>query len=266
MIEIHPTACVDPAAELGDGVTVGPYAVIEAGTAVGEGSYVANHVTISSGVTMGRENRVYPGAVIGGPPQDLKFRGEPTRVTIGDGNIFREAVTVNRGTVQGGGETVVGNHSFFMACCHVAHDCRVGNDAVMSNGVLLAGHVEVQDRAYLCGLAAAHQFTTIGQNAYVGGMTRIVHDVPPFMITEGNPQKVRGVNVVGLRRANYGEETVEALTEAYRIIWRNKSPYRKALAEVEELAAEYPEVHQLVEFLKAMDNGIKGRAREVHHS
>lgn len=264
MRKIHPKACVDPSAELGEGVEVGPYAVIEPGVVIGDGCFIANHATICSGVVMGVENRVHPGAVIGGPPQDLKYRGEPTRLTIGDRNVFREAVTVNRGTVQGGGETVLGNDNFLMACSHVAHDCRVGDGVVMSNGVLLAGHVRVEDRAYLCGLAAAHQFTTIGRNAYVGGMTRIVHDVPPFMITEGNPQKVRGVNVVGLRRAGYPEETIEALTEAYRAIWRTDTPYRQALIDLEGQLGSCPEVAYLIEFLKAMENGVKGRALEAH--
>jgi len=261
--EIHRTACVDPGAELGDGVSVGPYAVIEAGVLIGDGSTIANHATVCAGVTLGVENQVHPGAVIGGPPQDLKYEAEPTRLTIGDRNVLREAVTVNRGTAQGGGETVIGNDNFLMACCHVAHDCRLGDNVVMSNGVLLAGHVVVEDQAYLCGLAAAHQFTTIGRNAYVGGMTRIVHDVPPFMITEGNPQRVRGVNVVGLRRAGFDEEVIEALTRAYRAIWRVEEPYRQALTEMEQRTDNCAEVTRLLEFLRAMENGVKGRAHEA---
>lgn len=266
MTHIHQTASVDPTAELGEGVRVGVYAVIEAGVVIGDGCVIANHATICTGVTMGAENQVHPGAIIGGPPQDLKYNGEPTRLTIGDRNVFREAATVNRGTAQGGGHTVIGSDNFLMACCHVAHDCRLDDGVVMSNGVLLAGHVVVEKRAYLCGLAAAHQFTTIGRNAYVGGMTRIVHDVPPFMITEGNPQKVRGVNVVGLRRAGFDGATIEALTESYRTIWRAETPYRQALAETEQLTDNCVEVTYLLRFLNAMENGVKGRAREAHRT
>ena len=266
MIQIHKSACVDPKASLADGVVVGPYAIIEAGAVIGEGSLIGHHATISTGVTMGSANQVHPTAVLGGPPQDLKYRGEPTRLTIGHRNIFREAVTVNRGTVQGEGETIIGNDNFLMACSHVAHDCRLGDGVILGNGVLLAGHLVVEDRAYLCGLAAAHQFTTIGRYAYVGGMTRIVHDVPPFMITEGNPQKVRGVNVVGLRRAGFSETTIEALTEAYRALWRTKTPYRQRLAELAEGLRTVPEVTYLLDFLRAMENGVKGRAREAHRT
>ena len=266
MRQIHKTACVDPGAELGDGVLVGPYAVIEAGAVIGDRSTIANHATVCTGATLGVENQVHPGAVLGGPPQDLKYEAEATRLTVGDRNVFREAVTVNRGTAQGGGETVIGNDNFLMACCHVAHDCRLGDNVVMSNGVLLAGHVVVEDKAYICGLAAAHQFTTIGRNAYLGGMTRIVHDVPPFMITEGNPQRVRGVNVVGLRRAGFDEEVIEALTGAYRAIWRVEEPYRQALAEVGQRADNCAEVTHLLEFLRAMENGVKGRAHEARRS
>jgi UDP-N-acetylglucosamine acyltransferase len=264
MNEIHATACVDPGAELAERVTVGAYAVIEAATVIGDDCTIGHHAVVCQGTVMGAGNRVFPTAVIGGAPQDLKYAGEPTKLTIGDGNVFREAVTVNRGTVQGAGVTVIGDNNFLMACSHVAHDCRLGNGVIMSNGCLLAGHVLVEDKAYLCGLAAAHQFTTIGRNAYVGGMTRIVHDVPPFMITEGNPQKVRGVNLVGLRRAGFAEATIEALTEAYRIIWRARRPYRTALSEVEAQMATCAEVAHLVQFLKAMESGINGRAQEAH--
>jgi len=266
VIDIHRTACVDPKAEIGDGVTVGPYAVVEAGAVIGDRCRLANHTTVCSGVTLGVENQVHPGAVIGGSPQDLKYNDEDTRLIVGDRNVFREAVTVNRGTAQGGGETLIGNDNFFMACCHVAHDCRLGNNIVISNGVLLAGHVVVEDRTVLCGLAAAHQFTTIGRNAYVGGMTRIVHDVPPFMITEGNPQKVRAVNQVGLRRAGHSEESVAALVEAYRIVWRTEQPLRQALVELEELAETSPDVTYLLEFLRNTESAAKGRAREALRS
>ncbi len=266
MRQIHKTACVAPGADLGDDVLVGPYAVIEAGAVIGDRCTIANHATVCTGVTLGVENQVHPGAVIGGPPQDLKYEAEPTQLTVGDRNLFREAVTVNRGTVQGGGETVIGNDNFLMACCHVAHDCRLGDNVVMSNGVLLAGHVVVEDKAYLCGLAAAHQFATIGRNTYVGGMTRIVHDVPPFMISEGNPQRVRGVNVVGLRRAGFDEEVIEALTSAYRAIWRVEEPYRQALAEMERRTDNCAEVAHLLEFLRAMEHGVKGRAHEARRS
>jgi UDP-N-acetylglucosamine acyltransferase len=264
MSEIHRTACIDPEAALGERVTVGACAVIEAGAVIGDDCAIGHHAVVCRGTTMGAGNHVYPTAVIGGPPQDLKFAGESTKLTIGARNVFREAVTVNRGTVQGAGVTVIGDDNFLMACSHVAHDCRLANGVIMSNGVLLAGHVLVEDKAYLCGLAAAHQFTTIGRNAYVGGMTRIVHDVPPFMITEGNPQKVRGVNLVGLRRAGFPEAIIEALTEAYRLIWRARLPYRTALGSVQEQVGTCAEVAHLVQFLKAMESGINGRAQEAH--
>lgn len=259
---IHPTALVSPGARIAEDVEIGPYCVIGPQVSIGARTKLGPHVVVDGVTTIGEDNTIAGQANLGGPPQDLSYKGEPTRLRIGSRNTIREFVTINRGTVKGGGETVVGNDCLLMACCHVAHDCELGDRIIMGNNALLAGHVLVGRNANISGGAAAHHFVTIGSFAYVGGMTRMVQDVPPFMILEGHPSRVRGVNVIGLQRGGMSDREVEALRQAYRRIWRSESTRRTVL---EELKAEFPDaqlVQQLVKQLEQTELGAKGRYRE----
>jgi UDP-N-acetylglucosamine acyltransferase len=259
--EVHATAVVHPSAVLGSGVRIGPYAVIHedveigAGTSVGAGSIIGPHTRL------GENNVVHAHAAVGGDPQDRLFRGETTWLAVGDGNEIREFATINRGTSKGDRFTRVGHGNLLMACSHVAHDCVLGDRIVLANNVLLAGHVVVEDGAILNGAAAVQQFTTVGRLAYVGGLTRIVQDVPPFMVVEGNPAKVWKTNVVGLQRNGYSEEQIAALREAHRIIFRSRKPRAEVLSEFEKNGATTPEVAELLDFLKRAELGTFGRAR-----
>ena len=259
---IHDTAVIHPSAQLADDVTVGPYSVIGEDVTVGAGSEMMNHVTVFPGVSLGRRNVLWPCAVLGGNPQDLKFGGDRTRLEIGDDNVFREGVTVNIGTEAGGGVTRIGSNNLVMGNAHVAHDCQVGNACIISQGVMCAGHIHVEDNAIICGGSAMHQFVTVGTGSYIGGLTRIVHDVPPFMIVEGNPSEVRGVNAVGLARRSASDETIDALRKAYRLLWSSDLPRSAAIEKVETDVARTPEVDTLIAFLKRASEGKHGRHLE----
>lgn len=208
---------------------------------------------------IGRENTIFPYSVIGAPPQDLKYLGGDTRLEIGDRNVIREHVTMNLGTETGGGVTKVGSDNLFMCACHVAHDCFIEDNCIISNQVLLAGHIHVCDAVVLSGAVGIHHFVTVGEYSFVGGISRIVQDVPPFMITEGNPARCRAVNVVGLKRNGFGDEAIEALLGAYRALFRTKGGLSRAL---ETLDAQKPtaEVARLVEFMRNRSEGKRGRA------
>jgi UDP-N-acetylglucosamine acyltransferase len=261
---IDAAARVHESARLGDGVTVGPFAVVGSDVTVGDGCVIGPGAVLTGHTTLGRENHVHPHAVIGGAPQDLKHRGEPTTLEVGDRNVIREGVTMNVGTVGGGGVTRVGSDGLFMAYAHVAHDCRVGDGVILGNNTMLAGHVVVQDGVILNGGAAVHHFTTLGRFAYIGGLSRIVQDVPPFLIVEGHPVRLGGVNVIGLRRRGLSDETVEAIRAAYRRIFRSETPRVRVLEAMrEEWDALEPEVRELVEFVEATARGKHGRALEA---
>jgi UDP-N-acetylglucosamine acyltransferase len=260
--QIHATAVISPGAELGRDVVIGPYAVIGPRVKIGDGSRIGPQVVIDGVTTIGRENQFFGQANVGGAPQDLSYEGEPTQLEIGDGNTIREFVTINRGTVKGGGLTCIGSGCLFMACSHVAHDCQIEDGVMLGNNVLLAGHVAVGRNAIVNGAAAAHQFVTIGRNAYVGGLTRVVQDVPPFMILEGHPARVRKVNVIGLERAGFPAAEIEQLRLAFRWLFRADEPRRAMLARVEqELRGEL--VRELVQALRNTELGLKGRYRET---
>lgn len=254
-VEIHPTAMVDPRAELGPGVKVGPWAIIGPQVTIGADTWVGPHVVIEGPTEIGCRCRIHPFAVLGTPPQDLKYRGEPTWLRIGDDNVIREFVTVNRGTEHGGGQTVIGNGNLLMAYCHVAHDCRIGNGVIMANVATLGGHIEVEDHAIIGGLAAVHQFVRIGTHCLVGGASAVSQDVPPYGLVAGNRAKLYGLNVVGLRRRGFPEETIAALRQAYRLLFRSGS-LRRALAEVRQRWSDCPEVQHLVEFVERSKRGI----------
>jgi len=259
---IHPTAVVEPGAELGIDVSVGPYTVIGPDVRVGDRTRIGAQVVLDGVTQIGEENVIVGQASIGGPPQDLSYRGEPTEVVLGDRNTVREFVTINRGTVKGGGVTRVGDGSLLMACCHIAHDCDLGNHIIIAGGVQLAGHTLIEDHANLSGMAGAVAFSTIGAHAYVGAKTRISRDVPPFMIVEGHDARVRGVNVVGLQRSGFTEADIAALRDAYRALWRSERPLAVALEELARAEDQNPHVARLVASLERTERGLKGRYRE----
>ena len=263
---IHPLACVDPSATLGEGTSVGPFAVVGPGVVMGPDNEVRAHAVIDGpGTTIGARNRFHEGSVVGSPPQDKKYRGEPVRLEVGDDNEFREHVTVHRGTSGGGALTVIGSRNMFLVGSHVAHDCIVRSDVILSNNVLIAGHTLIEDRAIMNGAAAIHHFGTVGPLSYIGGLTRLVRDAPPYMVTEGHPARVVKVNAVGLARAGVPPERIALLREAFRHLFRQKHPtLQAALDALAGEGIESPEVSHLREFLLAQSRGKNGRAREAH--
>jgi len=263
MSAIHPTAVVDARAEIGDGVKIGPHCAVEGTVRLGDGCELQPHVTIMGHTTVGEGNVFFPGSVIGAAPQDLKYQGEDVRLVIGDGNHFREHVTVHPGTSQDRGVTDIGSGNLFMVGSHVAHDCRIGSGVVLANHVLLAGHITVHDRAILNGASACHHFTTVGRMAYVGGLTRITQDVHPFTIVEGHPARIRACNVIGLQRAGIPAEDVDIVRRAVKsILVSDRQTAAEAIAEVEALHPDHALVAELIASVRAAHAGRQGRAQE----
>ena len=252
---IHPTAIVDPAAEIASGARIGPYCVIGPQVTIGEDTELQHHVTVMGPTRIGRGNFFFAYTSIGQKTQDLKYDGEPTYLEIGDGNTFREFCTVNRGTLPGT-KTIVGNDGNFLAYSHIAHDCVVGNDVIFSNNGTLAGHVHVGNHAVIGGLTAIHQFCRVGRHAITGGCSKIVQDVPPFFIADGNPAEVRGVNQVGLERAGFEAETIRALKEAYRILYRGKLNVKQSVETIRKELPDLPEIAELCTFIESSERGI----------
>ena len=259
---VAPTAVVEPGAVLGPGVRIGHFSVVSAGAVIGPETVVENSVTIMGDVRIGARNRIFPGCVIGAEPQDVSYRGAPTRVVIGDDNVIREGVTINRATEKEDGETVVGNGNFLMACCHVAHDCRIGDHVIIANGTLLGGHVRVHSHASLSGAVAVHHWTTIGSWSFVAGVSRVLHDIPPFMLCEGMPARPRCVNVVALRRGGFASDVIAAVTEAHRLVYRAKVGLASAREILQSQGMLVPPVEELLDFLTHQHEGRHGRARE----
>ncbi len=255
MSRIHPTAVIDAKAEIGAGAEIGPYCVIEAGVILGEDCQLRSHVTLAGPSKIGRGNRFYPHAAVGYQTQDLKYAGEPTFLEIGDGNCFREFATVHRGTAPGA-VTRVGGGGSFLAYSHIAHDCTVGDSVIFSNNGTIAGHVEVGDHAIIGGLTAVHQFCRIGRHAITGGCSKIVQDVPPFMIADGNPAEVRGINKVGMERHGFSEAAVRQIKECFRFIYRSKLNVKQAVEEIQGSLEQSPEISQLIDFLNSSQRGI----------
>ncbi len=253
--QIHPTALVAPGAKIGADVFIGPYCVIEDGVTLGDGCWLQHHVTLTGLSTIGRGNRFFSFTSIGQQTQDLKYTGEPTCLLIGDNNCFREFVTVHRGTAPNAC-TRIGNAGNFLAYSHIAHDCVVGDSVIFSNNGTIAGHVEVGDHAVIGGLTAIHQFCRIGRFALTGGCSKIVQDVPPFMIADGNPASVRGINQVGLERHGFSDETIRHLREAYRLLYRSRLNVKQAEEKIRELINGTPEVEQLLDFIASSQRGI----------
>jgi len=253
---IHPTAVVEPGAQVDPGCEIGPFAVVGANVKLGAGTSVGAHAVVAGHTTVGRENRIFPFAAIGGVPQDLKYRGEPTRLEIGDRNTFREYVTINLGTAGGGGVTVIGSGCLFMANSHVGHDCRVADGAIVANSVALAGHVTVEDHVHLSGLAAVHQFVRIGRLSFVSGLTGVTMDVAPYTTVAGPRAELGGLNTVGMQRAGFTEEQLGRVKQAYKIVFRSGLGLAEAVAELEKELAVHAEVAHLVAFLKGTQRGV----------
>jgi UDP-N-acetylglucosamine acyltransferase len=253
--QIHPTAIIDPRAEIGPGTVVGPYCIVAADVVLGADCWLQHHVTLAGPLTAGARNKFYAYCSIGQQTQDLKYKGEPTYLEIGDENVFREFVTVNRSTT-GEGKTRIGQRGNFLAYSHIGHDCTVGDDVVFSNNGTLAGHVQVGDHAVMGGLTAVHQFCRLGRYAITGGCSKIVQDVPPFMIADGNPAKVRGVNIVGLERTGFAAEMIKTIKEAFRLIYRSKYNTRQALEAIQQEWPATAEITQIVEFIQQSERGI----------
>ena len=253
---IHATAIIDPAATLADDVEVGAYSIIGADVDIGAGTSIGPHVVINGPTKIGKNNQIFQFASIGEQPQDLKYAGEPTRLEIGDGNTIREYVTFNRGTVDGGGLTRIGNDNLFMAYVHVAHDCRVGNNIVFANSASLAGHVEVGDNAILGGFTLVHQFTRIGAHCFTSMGSAVNRDVPPYVIVSGNYAQPHGINKVGLKRRGFSDDAIRAILNAYKLLIRSHRPREELLQEVQPLADQFPEVKLLVDFVTSSKRGI----------
>jgi UDP-N-acetylglucosamine acyltransferase len=252
---VHPTAIVSADARLGADVEIGPFAIIGEGCTIGDRCVIAPRAMLERNVILGNDVKVGSGTILGGDPQDLKFKGEHTTVEIGEGTTIREYTTINRGTTQSY-KTTVGRHCFVMSYVHLAHDCHVGDGVILVNSVQLAGHVTVGDKAIIAGASAAHQFVKIGQFAFVGGCSRISQDVPPYIKAVGNPIKLYGLNSVGLQRNNFPDEVVRELKRAYRLFFRSELNVSQAKERAATELKPFPEVLELLRFLEESGRGV----------
>jgi UDP-N-acetylglucosamine acyltransferase len=257
-MSIHPTAIVDRKAEIGSDVVIGPYCVVGPDVRIGNGTELGLYVSVQSGTTIGEHCRFYGHSSIGSDPQDLKYKGEPTQLQIGNRNVFREFVSVNRGTSHGGGLTLIGDGGLFMAYTHLAHDGRVGSHVIFGNAATLAGHVTVGDHAQIGAFSAVHQFCRVGPHAFIGGFSVVTRDALPFVKTVGdrNDAKIYGINTVGLQRAGIPQESVEELKQVYRILFRSQLNAGDALAKVREKTWTAPEVATLIQFIETSERGF----------
>jgi UDP-N-acetylglucosamine acyltransferase len=254
--QVHPTAIVDPRAKLGEGVTVGPYTVIDGDVEIGDGTSIGSHNVITGHTKIGRENRIYHFCSIGEANQDKKYKGEPTRLQVGDRNTIREYCSLNRGTVQDRGVTTVGNDNWMMAYCHVAHDCLVGDNTVFANHATLAGHVDIGDWTILGGFVGVHQFVKVGAHVMAGISSVVTQDVPPFVMIAGNPTSPFGINAEGLKRRGFSAAGITALKRAYKTLYKSGLSLAEAKDELALQAAASPDVQALVDFLAGSTRGI----------
>ena len=261
-IHIAENVSIDRRAEIDDDVEIGPFCVIGPKVRIGRGSRLQNSVTLMGDVTIGERNRFYPGVIIGGEPQDVSYAGSDTKVVIGNDNIIRECVTINRGSEKEDGVTSIGDHNFLMACSHVAHDCRLGNYIVITNSTLLGGHVHVHDHASISGAVAVHHYATVGSYSFVGGLSAVRHDVPPFMLVEGHPARPRCINVVALKRNNFSQEDISCLAESHRLLYRAKVGLDNAREILRGNGQLVPQVNHLLNFVQDQQEGRHGRGRE----
>ena len=253
---VHATAIVHPNARLGEGVVVGPYAIVDEHVTIGSQTRIGAHCVIEGHTTIGAECHIFTGAVIGSIPQDLKYRGEPSTLTIGDRNKIREYVTINPGTKGGGGKTVIGSDGLFMAYAHVAHDCLIGDHVIIANSAALAGHITIEDRAVVGGLVGIHQFVRVGALSIIGGCSRVIQDIPPYSTCVGYPSTVFGINREGLRRAGISPETTRRLHNAFRVLFHSKLSMSHAVEQVAKDADHCPELAHLLTFIRESKRGV----------
>ena len=256
-LNIHKTAVVDPSAKLSPGVSVGPYSIIDGGVTIGDNVRIGAHCVLTGQTTIGKNCKIYTGAVIGSAPQDRKFSTDDNVfLNIGENNVIREYVTINPGTLEGGGKTVVGSNNLIMAYSHIAHDCVIGNNCVMANAATLAGHVTLEDSAVIGGLSAVHQFVRLGRLSIVGGCSKVVQDVPPFSMTDGHPAQVHGLNLIGLKRAGFTRETIRLLKQTFKLLFFSGLSKTHALEQITSEMSSCPEIEHLVFFVKTSERGL----------
>ncbi|MBA3010392.1 MAG: acyl-ACP--UDP-N-acetylglucosamine O-acyltransferase [Proteobacteria bacterium] len=253
---IHPTAIIDSSAQIDTNVTIGPYAIVKADVCIGSGTTIGPYTTIEEDVTIGPDCQIFQYASVGGAPQDLKFHGEKTYLTIGRGSIIREFVTINKGTEFGGGITEVGEDNYLMAYTHIAHDCKTGKGVILANNSTLAGHIEIGDYATIGGLVAIHQFVQIGDYAYIGGKSAVVKDIPPYVIAAGDRASLHGLNNVGLKRHKFQKNTLQQLKKAYRIFFRIGLTVKQASERVKAEVEPIPEVKNFTRFILESNRGV----------
>ena len=263
MPKIHPMAVVEKGAELADDVVVGPFAYVGPHVMLGKGCIVHHHAQIEGHTVAAEENEFFPNCVVGGLSQDLKYRGGACRLVIGSHNRFRENCTVHIGTEDGGGHTKIGDHNLIMVGAHIAHDCQIASQVILANNVMLAGHVAVQDWVVISGGAASHHFVTFGQHCFVGGLSAIKRDVPPFMVMDGDPATIRGVNRTGLRRRGFTDPQLDALKTAYRLLFKDTTPFLTQAVELERMYPDNREIEMVLAFMRESGGGKYGRAREA---
>jgi UDP-N-acetylglucosamine acyltransferase len=255
-ISVHPSAVVSPDAFLEDGVEIGPFSIIGRDVRIGKNTTIASHVVIAEHTHIGENCKIAQFSSIGGIPQDLKFKGEITRVKIGNYNDIREFVTINRATKEDIGSTIIGNHNLIMAYSHIAHNCQLKNHIVLANATNLAGHILVEDFAVLGGLTGVHQFTKIGAHSMIGGMSAVNMDIPPFVTASGNRVKLYGLNIIGMKRRRFNEEIIEALKQAYRIIFRSNLTISLAIDRANNEVYQFPEVKHFLNFIQSSQRGV----------
>jgi len=253
---IDPLAKVDPSARIAEDVEIGPWTLIGPNVEIGAGTRIDAHVIVKGPTRIGKNNRVFSFAIVGEDTPDMKYKGEPTRLVIGDNNTIREGVTIHRGTVQDRSETTIGDNNLIMAYAHIGHDSVIGNNCILVNNTSLAGHVHVGDWAILSGYTMVHQYCHIGEHAFSGATTFISKDVPPFVLVNGNPAEAKGINVEGLKRRGFDSDTLNALRRAYKIIYRQGLTVEDALTQLDELSASYPAVRALAESVRNSTRGI----------
>jgi len=256
---IHPTAIIDPDAQLGLNVQVGPYSIVENDVHIGDETQIDSHVLIAAGSRLGAGCKIFKGAVVGTAPQDLKFGGEDSKLVIGDRTIIREFCTLNRGTAHGGMLTKVGNDCFLMAYVHIAHDCEIGNHVILANSISMAGHIEIDDYVSIGGMSVIHQFVKIGCHAFIGGWSRIAQDVPPYILATGETVKYYGPNSIGLKRRGFSDEQIRIIKKAYRFIYGSKLNLKQAVSAIHSDMEITEEVKVILDFIECSDRGLSGR-------
>lgn len=256
MAKIHDTAIIHPGAKIGRKVEVGPYSIVGENVQIGEETVIGPHVVLDGWTTIGKNNKIFHGSSIGFIPQDMKFKGEKSYLFIGDNNTIRENVTIHRGTEEGGGETWIGSNNLIMAYCHVAHDCQLGNHIIMSNATNLAGHIIIEDNAVIAGLTGIHQFVRVGKMSMIGAHSKVVKDVPPYILVDGHPARVNGINVVGLRRNGIKPELRDEIKRAYKILYRSNLNISQAIEKMDQELDASEEIEHLLRFLRNAQRGI----------